>query len=549
MKTFKILFAVIFCTFLVSETSGQQPITKIAFIGNSITAGSGLANPTTQAYPAQLGNLLTSDWQIGNFGVSGRTMLKKGDFPIWKETKFTDALNFEPNIVVIMLGTNDSKYYNWAYKSDFYKDYVSMIDTFANLPSKPKIYICYPLKVFKHIYDINDTVIHDEIIPIITKVSVDKNVKIIDCYTPTSTKPEIFSDGVHPNASGAHFVAEIFYTALTGNTYRKIFDENLLLHKKFQSSGLMGAGFMNNAAGNAVDGDLISAWTFKGFPSSLTVDVGSIQSADQFELFFRSDKDKGIQYKIEASSDSLKWDVVVDKTSRNDRVAAYSLDKIQPKEARYFRLTITGVYASNYDLIRINEFKVLKYHGSFHAPLISADVTSNLTTALNVVPAENMQNINFLKYSASSKVFDILNTVKDFSKPYAYNFKAAPNNQYIYRTSAYSNGVDVYSDTIKFKFANLTSLPNLKQPDKNYFQIFPNPSTDQIRIVAKQQINENVTVKILGMKGELIEIIHPQSSIKQGEAIMWKSSGIHSGMYFIIIEGKSIHQNLKVVMN
>ena len=522
MKSLKIFVAVLLCIFLVRETSGQQSITKIAIIGNSITEGTGLSNPKIQAYPAQLGNLLTPDWQVGNFGVSGRTMLKKGDYPIWNEQKFKDALAFEPNIVVIMLGTNDSKYYNWAHKDDFYKDYVSMIDTFANLSSKPKIYICYPLKVFKHIYDINDTVIHDEIIPIVHQVSIDRNVSIIDCYTPTSTKPEIFTDGVHPNVNGAHFVAEIFYNALTGKTYKKLFDENVLLRKKFQSTGLMGEGYLNNAAGNAIDGDLISAWSFKGFPASLTVDIGTIQSVDQFELFFRSDKDKGIQYKIEASTDSLNWNTLVDQSQRADVVSAYSLDKIQATDMRYIRLSMTGTSTGSNELIRINEFKALKDHGSFHAPIINADIPSNLTTALNLIPADNMQNMSILKYSTYNKVFDVLNTIKDFTTPYAYKFKATMNNQYIYMTSAYSNGVDVFSDTIKLKFVNLTYLPKLSRTVDSHFQVFPNPSADHIRIVAKQQINEKVTVNILGLKGELIETIHSKGLLFKNEELVSK---------------------------
>jgi lysophospholipase L1-like esterase len=550
MKTFKIFLTFLICTFLIQETSGQQKITKIAFVGNSITEGSGLANPKTQSYPGQLSNMLNSDWQVGNFGVSGRTMLKKGDFPIWKETKFKEALSFEPNIVVIMLGTNDSKYYNWKYKADFYKDYASMIDTFANLASKPKIYICYPLKVFKLLYDIDDKVIHDEIIPIIHQISIDKNLSIIDFYTPTSDKPGIFSDGIHPTASGAHFVAEIFYKELTGKTYQKLFDENLLRQKKAQSSGLAGGVIPNNTAANAVDGDLISAWTFNGFPSFLTIDIGSIQSVDQFELFFRQDKDKGIQYKIEASADSLIWKIAVDQSSRTDVINAYSLDKIQTTEARYIRLTITGISTGSTDLIRIHEFKALKYHGSFHAPIVNADIPSTLTTALNLIPAENMQNMSIFKYNTTTKIFDAITTIKDFTTPYAYKFKATMNNRYVYMTSAYSNGVDVYSDTIKLKFVNLTSLANLNRTDAYHFQIFPNPSTGQIKVVANQEINESVTVKILGMKGELIGTIHPSGKIKQHEVMIYElGSKPVPGIYFIQMEGKTIHENMKVVVH
>ncbi len=163
-----IRFLIIVSVLILSQTGfAQEKVTKVAIIGNSITEGTFLKNPSENSYPGQLAKMLPAGWEVGNFGVSGRTMLKKGDFPIWKEQKFKNALNFQPNMVVIMLGTNDSKPYNWVHGDDFYADYISMIDTFENLPSHPKVIVCYPPKAFTHAYNINDSVIHDEIIPII----------------------------------------------------------------------------------------------------------------------------------------------------------------------------------------------------------------------------------------------------------------------------------------------------------------------------------------------------------------------------------------------
>ena len=86
---------------------------RIAFIGNSITYGAGLQNPATQSYPAQLGGVLKEEYGdtcvIGDFGVSSRTMLKNGDYPIWNDPEFDQALAFRPNIVVIALGIKRSK--------------------------------------------------------------------------------------------------------------------------------------------------------------------------------------------------------------------------------------------------------------------------------------------------------------------------------------------------------------------------------------------------------------------------------------------------------
>jgi acyl-CoA thioesterase-1 len=56
----------------------------------------------------QLGNLLGSGYTVTNCGASGTCMVK-GDVraTYWKTKQFQDALNFDPQIVIIKLGTND----------------------------------------------------------------------------------------------------------------------------------------------------------------------------------------------------------------------------------------------------------------------------------------------------------------------------------------------------------------------------------------------------------------------------------------------------------
>ncbi|NJN78510.1 MAG: hypothetical protein HC803_09485 [Saprospiraceae bacterium] len=81
--------------------------------------------------------MLGANYHVKNFGVSGRTLLRKGDFPYWNEAAFQEAKDFQPNIVVIKLGTNDSKPENWKYADEFIKDYQIFIDEFQALDSKP----------------------------------------------------------------------------------------------------------------------------------------------------------------------------------------------------------------------------------------------------------------------------------------------------------------------------------------------------------------------------------------------------------------------------
>ena len=141
-------------SWLRSFKAPRKDAVRVACIGNSITFGAGIKNRSRDSYPSVLARMLGDNYWVKNFGVSARTMLNKGDHPYMNEPAYKNALAFNPNIVVIKLGTNDSKSFNWKYKADFMKDAQNMINAFKGLPSQPKIYLCYtsnysiPIKCF-----------------------------------------------------------------------------------------------------------------------------------------------------------------------------------------------------------------------------------------------------------------------------------------------------------------------------------------------------------------------------------------------------------------
>jgi acyl-CoA thioesterase-1 len=160
--------------------------------------------------------MLGKKWQVRNFGVSGATMLKNGDKPYWEQQALGDALAYNPNVVIIKLGTNDTKPQNWKFKDEFVSDYADMIDQFADLPAEPRIWICNPVPAYPQRWGISDERISDEVVPLLGKVSRKCDVPIIDLYESLSGKPELFPDLIHPNAEGAYYMAKEIYTALTG---------------------------------------------------------------------------------------------------------------------------------------------------------------------------------------------------------------------------------------------------------------------------------------------------------------------------------------------
>jgi len=183
----------------------------VACVGDSITYGSGISNRNYNSYPAQLGRMLQkfdNQWQVQNFGVSGATLLRNGDKPYVLESSYSQALAAEPDAVIIKLGTNDSKPHNWALKDDFISDYLFLIDSFVELPSKPKIWICYPVPAFIDNFSISESVIKNEIIPFVDQIAQLRDVIVIDLYTALSDSADLFPDGIHPNAEGAKLMAE-----------------------------------------------------------------------------------------------------------------------------------------------------------------------------------------------------------------------------------------------------------------------------------------------------------------------------------------------------
>ena len=200
---------------------------RVACIGNSITDGFGIDMASAYGYPAELQKLLGKDYWVKNFGVSGRTMLNKGDYPYMNEQAWRDALAFKPDVVIIKLGTNDSKPENWQYGAEFQQDLEQMLTTLcpalaqpvakkgkkamkAVVPQKPQIYLCTPIPAFKSTWNISDAVIVNEIIPIQQAVAKKYGVQVIDLHTLYANDGDkMLDDGIHPDGKGAHRMAEI----------------------------------------------------------------------------------------------------------------------------------------------------------------------------------------------------------------------------------------------------------------------------------------------------------------------------------------------------
>ena len=190
---------------------------RIACVGDSITEGSGLANPAVESYPARLQRLLGTNSIVRNYGVSGRTLLKQGDFPYWNESFFKQSHDWYPDIVIIQLGTNDSKPQNWRYGTNFTADYDALIKSYSDLTNGPKIFVCTPCPVYANgAYDIRPGIIATNIVPQTHALADRHGLDTIDLQTRLANHPEWFPDTVHPNSKGMVAMAAVMFDSLAG---------------------------------------------------------------------------------------------------------------------------------------------------------------------------------------------------------------------------------------------------------------------------------------------------------------------------------------------
>ncbi|HEY0467163.1 MAG TPA: GDSL-type esterase/lipase family protein, partial [Polyangiaceae bacterium] len=202
-----VLLALASVSFVAAQAVAAPRVpTHVACVGDSITYGYGASNQASKSYPANLQALFGASVQVKNFGRNSATMLSApfGDLPYQDQPEYAAATSFVSGAgasalvdVIIMLGTNDSKNFNWAPsgkpKNDqqFLKDYRAMVEHFSALSPKPLIFLALPLATGNSpCCSIDGTVIAKEIVPLIKQLATEKKLTTIDINTPTTGHPD-----------------------------------------------------------------------------------------------------------------------------------------------------------------------------------------------------------------------------------------------------------------------------------------------------------------------------------------------------------------------
>ena len=200
-------------------------VKKVACVGDSITKNGYWEDNLQKSLSAER-------YEVAGFGVNGATALAAGIDNDTSEKGYTlqpeydDSLAYQPDIVVIMLGTNDSKGYNWVSDMDnprqFIIDTTDLVRSYQQAASAPTVFLALPPTVFKPFAGITNEVIEGSVIPALRQVAADTGAVLIDTHAATKDAAEHFTDGVHPSdLAGKKCIADAVAAAITAHVGKK----------------------------------------------------------------------------------------------------------------------------------------------------------------------------------------------------------------------------------------------------------------------------------------------------------------------------------------
>ena len=136
--------------------------------------------------------------------------LRKPDWmPWWSENLYAEMKTTIPDIVVIALGSNDSRPQFWD-AARLEADAAELVNELRQNDSHPVVLLALPPPVFgAGGQGFDAEVLQNEVIPIIRGVAEETDAELVDFNAPFKNRRELFPDGVHLGAEGQEMLLEL----------------------------------------------------------------------------------------------------------------------------------------------------------------------------------------------------------------------------------------------------------------------------------------------------------------------------------------------------
>jgi lysophospholipase L1-like esterase len=357
-------------------------VVKVACIGDSITASS-------SRYPTWLGERLGSGYEVRNFGVSGTTMMKASSTPYWNTSNFTNSTNYLPNIVIIMLGTNDAKTFNWSAHGPEYKpNYLDMVAHYRGLSSHPTVYVMTSPPGFNYGGSYQPAVVANQIVPIVRQVSAETGSPLIDIFTPMSGHPEYFGDGTHPTTEGSQLIASIAEQAIRNPRPTPTPSPTPTPGNGVEitpgAAGVTASTNDGNLPGNSVDNSLATRWSASGDGQWIRYDLGSVRTVAFVTIGFHSGNARRASFDVQVSSDGTSWTNVLTSAGSSGTTTQEETFEFADTSARYVRYLGHGNNVNTWNSIL--ELSVFSPSSATPTPVPTATPTPTATPGPTATP-------------------------------------------------------------------------------------------------------------------------------------------------------------------
>lgn len=208
-----------------------QPVTKVACVGDSITFGFALPSEAVRlksSYPAVLGQRLGGGYEVKNFGHTGCTLMNLDWLPpLMKTEEYKKSLEYKPNIVLLMGGTNDGAPRNWSHVAQLPADVKQIVHSYEMLPSHPRVYLVIPPRICTKkekgvIDDDHCNNVNQSLPPMLRSIAKANVLTVIDSRAVINTRDCYTIDGIHLSEKGnAKLANQVAFVLLQKKTIRK----------------------------------------------------------------------------------------------------------------------------------------------------------------------------------------------------------------------------------------------------------------------------------------------------------------------------------------
>lgn len=215
-----LLLAALFSAGTSSAEDASSAALRLACAGDS---------NTIKGYPAILQSMLGDDWTVDAYATGAATVLDGTLQPYRHSDEYRSLLASSPDVVIIMLGTNDARHQYWdemrTPTHEFKQGYLELIRELQELDSMPEILVATPPPIYPgrgpegrwELARIRDN-LADSVIPLIRGVATEaEGATLVDVYGHMSASggsSDLSLDGIHFNSAGYRKMCGVFEAAL-----------------------------------------------------------------------------------------------------------------------------------------------------------------------------------------------------------------------------------------------------------------------------------------------------------------------------------------------